>query len=79
MPKNAIAVGEFKAKCLKLITKVHDEGKPLLLTKRGKAYAELIPIREKKQPFNIVGCMEGSAEILGDIIAPIDVEWDAEK
>lgn len=79
MPKNAIAVGEFKAKCLKLITKVHDEGKPLLLTKRGQPYATVQPIKSDEKPRTIFGCMKGRMEIAGDIISPIDVEWDAQK
>jgi hypothetical protein len=28
---------------------------------------------------DIVGSMKGSVTILGDIISPIDVEWDAMK
>jgi len=28
---------------------------------------------------SLLGCMEGSIVILGDIVAPIDVEWDAMK
>ena len=79
MPKNAIAVGEFKAKCLKIINKVHDEGKSVLITKRGKVYAELRPVRKKEKPFNIFGCMKGRGQIVGDIVAPLNVVWDAEK
>lgn len=31
-------------------------------------------------PYNSpFGCMAGTVEILGDIVAPIDVEWDAMK
>jgi hypothetical protein len=31
------------------------------------------------KPGNIVGSMKGSVTILGDIISPLDVEWDAMK
>jgi prevent-host-death family protein len=73
-----IPAGEFKAKCLQLIDQVADERKSLIITKRGKPMAELRPIQEQpRQPF--VGSMKGTVEILGDIISPIDVEWEAMK
>jgi prevent-host-death family protein len=79
MLKNAIAVGEFKAKCLEIVKRVHDEGKSVVLTKRGVPYATVQPIKSDEKPRTIFGCMKGRMEISGDIIAPIDVEWDAQK
>jgi prevent-host-death family protein len=38
-----IAASEFKARCLKLIDQVHDTGKPITITKRGKVVAVLQP------------------------------------
>lgn len=71
-----IPAGEFKAKCLKLLDQVAENRKSLVITKRGKPVAQLIPIREDKSLF---GAMRGSATILGDILSPLDVEWDAMK
>jgi len=71
-----IAAGEFKAKCLKLLDEVAKTRKTLVITKHGKPVAELRPIAE---PGNIVGSMKGSVLWEGDIISPIDVEWDAMK
>ena len=31
------------------------------------------------KPRSIVGCMFGMAEAIGDIVSPIDVEWDVMK
>jgi prevent-host-death family protein len=42
-----IAATEFKARCLKLIDQVHDSGKPLTITKRGKPVAVLQPVAEE--------------------------------
>lgn len=72
-----IAAGEFKAKCLKLIDEVSETRKPLVITKRGKPVARLVPepLKERK----LFGSMKGSVTILGDIISPLDVEWDAMK
>lgn len=71
-----IAAGEFKAKCLKLLDEVAEKHQPLLITKHGKPVAQLIPAPAGK---NIVGSMKGSVLWIGDIISPIDVEWDAMK
>jgi prevent-host-death family protein len=71
-----IAAGEFKAKCLKLLDKVAEDRETLVITKHGKPVAQLSPIPEQKSLF---GAMRGSGVILGDIISPIDVEWDAMK
>jgi prevent-host-death family protein len=73
----SIKASEFKAKCLSLIDEVSNTGQSVIVTKRGKPRAELIPHRPKtKSPF---GILKGRIKIKGDIIAPIDVEWEALK
>ncbi len=42
-----IGATEFKARCLALIDQVHDTGKPITITKRGKPVAVLQPIAEE--------------------------------
>jgi prevent-host-death family protein len=71
-----IPAGEFKAKCLKLMDKVAADRQPFVITKRGVPVAMLSPIPERG---DFVGSMRGTGEILGDIISPIDVEWEAMK
>jgi prevent-host-death family protein len=75
--KTTIAAGEFKAKCLKLLDEVAETRKPLVITKRGKAVARLVPEPKGKQ--KLFGSMKGSVLWEGDIISPIDVEWEAMK
>lgn len=77
MKPATIPAGEFKAKCLKLIDEVAETRKPITITKRGKPVAQVTPVPAKQQ--SIVGSMKGSVTILGDIISPLDVEWDAMK
>jgi prevent-host-death family protein len=72
-----IPAGEFKAKCLKLLDKVAADRETLVITKHGRPVAEVVPIRSEQR--DIVGSMKGSVTILGDIISPLDVEWDAMK
>jgi prevent-host-death family protein len=73
-----IAAGEFKAKCLKLLDEVAEKREPLIITKHGKPVAQLVPIREVEW-IDPIGAMRGSVLWEGDIISPIDVEWEAMK
>lgn len=71
-----IKASEFKAKCLKIMDEVAETGEHVIITKNGMPVAELVPVRRK--PKTLFGIMKGSGIITGDIISPIDVEWDAE-
>ena len=66
---------EFKAKCLKIMDEVAETGERVVITKRGKPVAELTQVRELRPP--IFGAMRDTIKIIGDIEAPLDVEWDA--
>jgi prevent-host-death family protein len=68
---------EFKAKCLKLMDEVAESGEPLVITKNGRPIAQLSPISRERR--SIWGLHKGQIEILGDIISPIDVEWEADR
>ena len=72
-----IAAGEFKAKCLSLLDEVESTHKEIVITKRGRAVARLVPIEEKTEE-PIFGRMKGTFEITGDIIGPIGEPWDAD-
>ena len=72
-----IKASEFKAKCLSLMDEVERTGEGLVITKNGKPVAELIPHRASRP--KALGLLKDSLFITGDIISPIDVEWDALK
>jgi prevent-host-death family protein len=72
-----IKASEFKAKCLKLMDEVAETGEPLLITKSGKPVAQLGPVSRARK--SLWGLHKGQIEILGDIIEPIDVEWDVNR
>jgi len=61
-----IAAGVFKAKCLQIMDEVGTTGESVIVTKRGRAVAKLVPVRES-DPSSIFGCMRDSARIVGDI------------
>lgn len=68
--------GEFKAKCLKVLDEVQRQRKQVIVTKRGKPVAKVVPVNDEPESF--IGSMRGTMEILGDIISPIDVKWEAD-
>ena len=72
-----IKASEFKAKCLRLLDEVAESGEILVITKHGRPVAELGPA--KKRPKTLFGAHKGMFEIKGDIIEPLDVEWEAER
>ena len=71
-----IKASEFKARCLKLMDEVADNGAEIVITKNGRPVSRLIPWRRK--PDTLFGIDRGKLEILGDIDEPLDVAWEAE-
>ena len=71
-----IKASEFKAKCLRLMDEVAESGQEIVITKNGRPVSRLVPYRQK--PTSLFGIDKGRIEILGDIIEPIDVEWEAQ-
>ena len=72
-----INAAQFKAKCLKLIDEVAATRKSLVITKRGKPLAKLVPIQDEK-PASLFGYMKGTGQILGDIVNVPHDAWAAE-
>jgi len=77
-----IAAGKFKAQCLALIDDVHNRGDEVLITKRGRAMAKLVPVEDQKRD-SIFGFLRGQAKIVGDIMEPTMtdeevVQWERE-
>jgi len=77
MRRTEIPAGEFKAKCLKLLDEVQQKHREIIITKRGKPVARLLPLAEELP--DIFGRMRGTGEILGDIVSPTGEMWNAEK
>ena len=72
----SIGAGEFKAKCLKLLDQVADSRQALIITKHGKPVAKLVPI--PVQP-GLFGALSGSVRGEGDIVSPIEIQWEADS
>jgi prevent-host-death family protein len=70
-----IKASEFKAKCLKLMDEVAENGEEIVITKNGKPVAKLTAFRKPFESW--FGRDRDILKITGDIISPIDVEWEA--
>lgn len=71
-----IKASEFKAKCLKLMDEVAESGAEIVITKNGRPMARLVAFVER--PKTLFGIDRGKLEILGDIVSPIDDDWEAD-
>jgi len=76
-----MAAGEFKAKCLAVMAEVNSTGQPVLVTKRGKPLARVVPSEEpmpKESPESIFGCLRHMGVATGDIVSSefTDEEWE---
>src|SRR5436305_12058234 len=72
-----IAAGEFKDKCLQRMGQGARSREPIVITKRGKPVAKLVPPDEAEPRAPLFGYMAGTAEIRGDIVNMPHLEWSA--
>lgn len=75
MENTALAAGEFKATCLSLMDEVAATGREIVITKRGKPVAKLVPYRTKPKAKSIFGALAHTGEIIGDIVSPTPEYW----
>ncbi len=77
MKTKTIPAGQFKARCLAVMDEVAAKRQAVVITKRGKPVAKLVPVEPQKD--DIFGFMKGkgSIEIKGDIVSPVltPEEW----
>lgn len=76
MDKNTVSTSELKARCAEIVGRVARTRAPVILTKRGRPVARILPV-EEGEGADLFGCIKGSIVICGDIVAPLDVEWEA--
>jgi prevent-host-death family protein len=69
----SIPAGKFKAQCLSLLDRVARTGEPLIVTKRGRPVAKVVPVDGQAAP-----ALLGSVVVKGDIVGPILDEWEIE-
>ncbi len=70
-----MAAGKFKVHCLAVMDEVQSKREGVIITKRGKPVAKLVPVGNEKD--EIYGFLKGKGKILGDIVSPVltPEEW----
>ncbi len=61
--------GKFKAQCLSVMDVVNATREPVLITKKGRPVAKLVPADPPSK--HVFGCLRGVMEIVGDIESPV--------
>jgi prevent-host-death family protein len=65
----SIPAARFKARCLKIMDEVKARRETVLITKKGKPVARLVPAEVVGR--DVFGCLAGELEIRGDITKPV--------
>lgn len=63
-----IAAGAFKAHCLAVMDEVQTKRITVVITKRGKPVAKLVPVSKEKD--DIYNFFAGKGSITGDVVSP---------
>ncbi len=69
-----ISASAFKARCLRLLDQVNRTGEELVILKRGRPVARLVPAREDKPWL----ALRGRGAFVGDPFAPVIAEAEIE-
>jgi prevent-host-death family protein len=68
MKTKTMPAGQFKVHCLAVMDEVAAKRQAVVITKRGKPVAKLVPVEKEKD--DIFGFYKGKIEIKGDIVSP---------
>ena len=68
MAVKKIAAGSFKVHCLAVMDEVQAKRETVVITKRGKPVAKLVPVEE--QTDDLFGFLRGKVTIVGDVVSP---------
>ena len=72
----SISVSEFKATCLAVLEDINKHKKRVVITKRGKPIAEVIPFEADYKEIPL----KDTVTFIGDIVSPVaEDDWEALK
>lgn len=72
--ETVVAAGKFKAECLALLDLVSTDRCSIVVTKRGRPVARVVPLHSEGRR---KGSLLGSLLEDEGLLDPVDVEWDA--
>ena len=72
----SMSISKFKATCLAVLEEVARQKTKIIITKRGKPIAEVIPYEPEVEQI----ALKDTITFMGDLVSPIaDEEWEALK
>lgn len=73
VPVEEISVSKFKATCLSVLEDISKNKKRVVITKRGKPIAEIVPFQSKIKQ----APLKDTVTFMGDIISPVaEDDWE---
>ena len=75
-----LLVSTFKARCLAIMERVHTDGSPVIVTRRGKPLVRVVPARAQTSMPRKLGALAGEALATGDIVnTGLEHEWESAR
>jgi len=74
MKIKTISAGAFRTSCFAILAEMTKKRKSIVITKRGKPVAKLVPMNAETD--NIFGFFGGKGSITGDVVSPALSEED---
>ena len=71
-PISLIPAGQFKARCLAILDDVQRKRRSVVVTKRGKPVARVVPVEEADDGDSL----RGSVLYEGDLVSPLSERWN---
>ena len=72
--RRSVSAANFKAHCLRLLDQVATRKEVLIVTKRGRPVAKVVPVDDVAPR-----SLRGSVRYNGDIVGPLPDFWDASR
>ena len=72
-----ISTSQLKVHCSNVVSEVARTRSPVTVTRRGRPVARIVPLDD--EPVSLFGALRGSVVVNGDLLEPIDVEWEVER
>jgi len=70
-----VSISEFKSKCLGMVDEVARTGETLVLTKRGREVARVVPVEPPASLLHTVEVLVSDDEL----VAPTGEAWDVDR
>ncbi len=74
---NEVSTSELKARCSAIVERVAGRRESIIVTRRGRRVARLVPLNAESQ--SLFGFARGAITVRGDLMASIDVDWEAQQ